>query len=245
MPRATRHLQLAGVKHLIARWTPTQRFLADADEWRLLVETNGWQLYELLTYDGRLVEVPRNRPLAVRVDNPGPAPDGVRREPGAAWKQAGLAWLDSTQALDQPFALLRSRQEPTAAFDAVLSSADYRTYLHALKQGGTPTPAPVSTRFGPRSVLYERVERGRIRFTTDAIGQPHIIKCTYFPNWRVHGADHIYMVTPHFMLVYPTQTEVELTYGETLVDAVGRGLTLLGAILAGLMRFYIRVGKAA
>jgi hypothetical protein len=45
------------------------------------------------------------------------------------------------------------------------------------------------------------------------------------------GAKRVYLVTPDFMLVYPEQEEVELYYGYTLSDNVGRGLSALGLVI--------------
>ncbi|MFH0925790.1 MAG: hypothetical protein V1872_09220 [bacterium] len=71
----------------------------------------------------------------------------------------------------------------------------------------------------------------RISFKTEAIGKPHIIKCSYFPNWKVKGADQIYHVTPNFMLVFPKQKEVILYYGSTPSDIIGQILTFVGIII--------------
>ncbi|MBU5688312.1 MAG: hypothetical protein KQA31_02815, partial [Candidatus Aenigmarchaeota archaeon] len=49
------------------------------------------------------------------------------------------------------------------------------------------------------------IENEKISFNTNCINKPHIIKVSYFPNWKVKGADKIYMVSPAFMLVYPKQ----------------------------------------
>ncbi len=90
-------------------------------------------------------------------------------------------------------------------------------------------------------VWDERVEPDRISFRTDAIGLPHIVKVTHFPNWQVRGARHVYRVTPAFLLVYPDREQVELYYGATAADragwaATGVGLALLGAAAWALSR---------
>lgn len=77
-------------------------------------------------------------------------------------------------------------------------------------------------------LVVESVDANRIRFRTDALGEPHLIKVSYFPNWKVTGARAVYLVTPSFMLVYPEQHEVELTFGRTAIDYAGMGLTGLG-----------------
>jgi hypothetical protein len=80
------------------------------------------------------------------------------------------------------------------------------------------------------------IENERISFDTNCVGRPHIIKVSYFPNWKVRGAEKIYMVSPAFMLVYPIQNRVELYYGQTFVDTIGTLLTFCGLIIIILFR---------
>jgi hypothetical protein len=68
------------------------------------------------------------------------------------------------------------------------------------------------------------------------------VKTSYFPNWKVSGADRIYRVTPNFMVVIPTEEHVRLSYGYTPVDQLGYGLT--GAALLGLV-YLGRRGRVA
>jgi hypothetical protein len=59
---------------------------------------------------------------------------------------------------------------------------------------------------------------------------------SYFPNWKVSGADGPYRVAPNFMVVVPTSTDVHLTYGRTSIDYVAYLLTLMGVALLVVMR---------
>lgn len=101
------------------------------------------------------------------------------------------------------------------------------------------TAPPAAPPLAPRTerpaaapgVVWEQVERNRIRFTTDAIGEPHLIKMSYFPNWRAQGAGEVYLVSPAFMLVIPTQREVTLSFARTPADRLGIGLTGMGLLL--------------
>jgi hypothetical protein len=80
-----------------------------------------------------------------------------------------------------------------------------------------------------------------IRFTTNKIGIPHLIKVSYFPNWKVTGANGIYPVSPHFMMVIPRQPDVLITYGYSFWDITGfviTGFTVLICSLTFLMRFF-------
>jgi hypothetical protein len=75
-----------------------------------------------------------------------------------------------------------------------------------------------------------------LRFTVDQIGVPVLVKMSYFPNWKVTGADGPYRVAPNFMVVVPTSTDVHLTYGRTSIDYVAYLLTLLGVVMLVVMR---------
>jgi len=73
--------------------------------------------------------------------------------------------------------------------------------------------------------IEEHVYNEEIRFNTACVGKPHIIKISYYPNWRVDGAERIYIVSPSFMLIYPTQESVRLYYGRTPIDAASEILS--------------------
>ncbi|MDA0990935.1 MAG: hypothetical protein O3A51_09315 [Verrucomicrobia bacterium] len=106
--------------------------------------------------------------------------------------------------------------------------------LHFQTQPGqaqAPPPRPVPVEIAGRGVIDETIEPLRIRFRTDAIGQPHIIKCSFYPNWKVRGARAVYLVSPAFMLVYPDQPEVELIYSRLPIDRAGLGISLAGWLL--------------
>ncbi len=213
---ATRHLELFNVKHFIARWEETQRALAAAPEWRRLADGGGWELYELTSHEGRYVYVPDTPPAAVSTPT---------------WPADSLEWLYIIAAVQTPYALLRSPAESRAPFPAVLDAADFRSRLTALK--GHPPPEPrTDWRRCTAPIVEESVSDTCIRFRTTAIGKPHIVKCTYHPNWRVRGAPAVYMVTPCFMLVYPTSPDVELRYGFQPADRLGHALTVLGLLAA-------------
>ena len=76
--------------------------------------------------------------------------------------------------------------------------------------------------------ISETVTRQEILINTTCIGKPLIVKVSYFPNWKVDGADRIYIVSPTFMLIYPKKENVRIYYGMTLSDAIGLLATLAG-----------------
>ena len=65
-----------------------------------------------------------------------------------------------------------------------------------------------------------------ISFTTTAIGVPHLVKTSYFPNWEATGADGPYRAAPSLMVVVPTEEQVSLQFARTSAENFGRVLTV-------------------
>ncbi len=80
------------------------------------------------------------------------------------------------------------------------------------------------------------IDQQSISFEVDQIGVPVLVRVSYFPNWKVSGADGPYRVSPNHMVVVPTSTTVELTYGRTALDWFFYGLTAAGIALCVLFR---------
>ena len=71
------------------------------------------------------------------------------------------------------------------------------------------------------------MEDHNISFTTTAVGVPHLIKVSYFPNWQATGADGPYHAAPSLMVVVPTQENVSLEFARTWTENVGTLLTVI------------------
>jgi hypothetical protein len=78
------------------------------------------------------------------------------------------------------------------------------------------------------------LESHRISFDTTAVGVPHMVKVSYFPNWKATGADGPYRAAPSLMIVVPTDEHVVLTFGDTWAELLGRALTIgsIGTVAA-------------
>jgi len=86
----------------------------------------------------------------------------------------------------------------------------------------------------PASVSDVIVTDDRIEFTTDAVGRPHLVKMSYFPNWTVtEGGEGPYYAAPSLMIVVPTSERVVLQFEPTIVENVGSLLTLAGLTVIG------------
>jgi hypothetical protein len=86
------------------------------------------------------------------------------------------------------------------------------------------------------------IENHRISFNTTAVGIPHLVKVSYFPNWSARGADGPWRATPSLMVVVPTAEQVVLEFEDTWAENGGKIATavgvvvLLGALLWGRRR---------
>lgn len=76
------------------------------------------------------------------------------------------------------------------------------------------------------------LEDHRISFRTSAVGAPHLVKVSWFPNWAVTGAEGPYRAAPSLMIVVPTQEEVVLEFRDRWAERLGKLVTL--GTLAGL-----------
>lgn len=77
-----------------------------------------------------------------------------------------------------------------------------------------------------------------VGFTTEAVGVPHLVKVSYFPNWKVDGGEGVYRIAPSLMLVIPSEQDVSLQFANTWVENVGMALTVVSVV--GLAAYGVR-----
>jgi hypothetical protein len=86
-------------------------------------------------------------------------------------------------------------------------------------------------------------DNGLITFTTTAVGVPHLVKMSYFPNWEVEGAEGPFRASPSLMVVVPTTEDVTLLFSRQWPERLGWGLSAvawLGVAVAGGLGIYRR-----
>jgi hypothetical protein len=93
----------------------------------------------------------------------------------------------------------------------------------------TPVPLPEV------QVLDWTLENESLSFTVDRPGVPVLVKLSYFPNWKVEGAEGPYRIGPNMMVVVPTDTEVRMSFGRSTLDVLAYALTLFGILCAVVM----------
>ncbi len=86
----------------------------------------------------------------------------------------------------------------------------------------------------PADPIREVIGEDEIAIENASPGKPLLIKISYHPNWKVEGADQIYMVSPAFMLIYPQKSTVRLYYGKTWPDYLGALLSVVAILFFAL-----------
>ena len=156
---------------------------------------------------GDLVQVPRFRPVLVDHGD---------------WRSNALAWYANPNWMQIPMAFASSDDPAARAAFA--------------KSGPPPLTSLPRERLQRPGELPATTSRAGdvISFHTDRIGEPHIVKVSWFPNWKVEGAEGPWMLSPGLMVVVPTRADVRLSYQDTPVDLAGKALTVagIGALLA-------------
>ena len=85
----------------------------------------------------------------------------------------------------------------------------------------------------------------KVSFTTDAVGVPHLVKVSYFPNWTVKGGDGVYRAAPSLMMVIPDSENVTMEFTNRWVENVGLALTAITIIGLGVYLVISRRRKKA
>ncbi|MGQ0680246.1 MAG: 6-pyruvoyl-tetrahydropterin synthase-related protein [Actinomycetota bacterium] len=159
-----------------------------------------------------------------KVDSPGqvviPAAKPLPFDRGGSdWVHRNVDWFDDLDGIDRPLVRVSKKEwERVARIDP---------------------PARAQS-------VDAEVDNDQIRFTTEAVGQPHWVKTSYFPNWKVDGAEGPYLASPSMMMVVPTQRDVHLYYARTWAEWLGIILTVSATIAVLVPRLRRRVsGKAA
>ena len=88
------------------------------------------------------------------------------------------------------------------------------------------------------AVVLTTFDDHEVGFTTEAVGVPHLVKVSYFPNWQVDGGEGVYRIAPSLMLVVPAEEEVTLQFANTWVENLGMALTVVSVI--GLTAYGVR-----
>jgi len=213
-----RHMYDLGVRYLMVRTPEAQAEAAAQDDLELITTSGPWEIYELRT--ASIVEGMTVQPVVVE------KPAGDRRERnlevGTSWFQRQEDWA-AMPADDGPESWQRVPVEVDLAVRVGEPDARSRNVDYVL-----PAEPIEAVELPPVTVSNVDIQQQSIAFEVDEIGVPVLVRVSYFPTWRVEGADGPYRVAPNFMVVIPTDDQVKLTYSKTTLDWFFYALTALG-----------------
>jgi hypothetical protein len=216
-----KHLQLDGVTYYMAINDNTKAF-ANTNPSLTQIKTSGpWTIYSVA--DAPLVEALKFQPAVLTGQ---PTTGRPWQDTSVCWYQNEASW-DVFLAADGPADW--QRVERTVIPDEKALPADkcapQDNWGWFDANGGPDLKAQKAI-----SVSTPIVSDDSISFDVSEPGVPVLVKASYFPNWKVSGADGPYRVTPNFMVVIPTANHVELHYGYTGLDIFSYLLTFLGLV---------------
>ena len=200
--KGVEHLRLFNVQEVIAAEPETKEALAASSAFRLQHRAGPYEVYALEGVSGNYVEPVRFQPVLVTEGD---------------WRRISYKWFRLGD-LDVPLVFAdRVEDQELRRFHRVgLDELDIRNLPREPAAGG--------------GILKETVTEEEILVEGASPGTPLMVRVSYHPNWRVEGADKIYLASPAFMLIYPESPKVRLYYGRTWPDDAGAAMTLLAIL---------------
>jgi hypothetical protein len=233
LERGLKHLAIYGVSYYV-NITPEAGEEADSIESMTKVATSGpfgiyalpeTQLVEAASFVPSVYEVPERGILAALVGSE--TVTGSDGKPLASFHDMALEWYDDVDNLDRWI---------------VADGPDSWERIESLDERGAEL-----TGVSEGVVSDVVVDDHLISFSTEAVGVPHLVKVSYFPNWEATGAEGPYRAAPSLMVVIPTEENVVIEFNDTWAELSGKILTVAGILaligVLGVVAFRSRASR--
>lgn len=216
MERGLSHMDLYGVEYYVSFTPEAAEKANEIDEFYEIAVTEPFHIFRLPETDlvvpashlPAVYEVPERGLLASLLGSGTvTGPDG---EPLPSFHDMSLEWYEDVENMDRWVVADGPQEWPR------IESIEQRPDV------ALDVPAD--------AVSDIVVEDHRISFTTEAIGVPHMIKVSYFPNWTATGADGPWRASPSLMVVVPTEENVVIEFQDTWAESGGKLLTVGGVV---------------
>ena len=209
LKKAQEHLKLFNVSEVILVEPETIRAASASPMFDLIYRAAPYEVYRVNGNSDHYVVPLKYKPVAVSTED---------------WRKLSYKWF---RLGDLSIPLV---------FEDNIDRKDFSRF-HVLKNPHVKTlpKTPLDDIPPIREVLKE----DEILIENASVGNPLLIKVSYHPNWKVEGAEHIYLVSPAFMLIYPQKSRVRLFYGRTWPDHLGALLTVMAILF---LLFYPKTG---
>ncbi|MFH1053361.1 MAG: 6-pyruvoyl-tetrahydropterin synthase-related protein [Candidatus Woesearchaeota archaeon] len=211
LEKGIKDLRLYNVKRYVASTKKINGMIKNDSglEMEKVFTKNNFNIYSI-NEDSEYVEVLENEPILVITDD---------------WKKFSFKWFDIQDK--DVFLVFKARLEDKdkERFSQIFIDTDENSvddieplYEFAKEVDGC-------------DIDYEINEKEDISIRTGCLNKPLLIKYSYYPNWKVKGADEVYLVSPNLMLIFPNEKNVELKYRKTFSDIFGGMLGIVGLVI--------------
>lgn len=209
-PAAQRQARVNTSLQLVA----TTPYTRDCDAAELSAKTcpTTWEIYQVA--DSPLVAGLAIQPAVVT---------GIKQTQRGGWLDVAMA-----QYIDQARYPIPLAADGPKDWQRVAATVD-RPF--ASNFGAGTTIEASAPRINPAVEVTDIVEgNGSVSFNVDRVGVPVVVKESYFPTWRAHGADGPYRLAPNMMVVIPTARTVSLRVERDTAGTLGLLVTALGVL---------------
>ena len=216
MERGLKHMDVYGVDYYVSFTPEAAEKALGIDEFELVTTTEPFQVFRLpetqlveaATHLPAVYEVP-DRSLLRSLTGSGSVM-GRDGEPLPSFHDMALEWYEDVDEMDR--------------WVVADGPAEWPRIESIRERPDTEIDVPEN----PVSNIV--LEDHRISFTTEAVGVPHVVKISYFPNWKATGADGPWRAAPSLMVVVPTDNEVVIEFQDTWAESSGQILTIVGLV---------------
>ena len=216
MERGLKHMDVYGVDYYVSFTPEAAEKALGIDEFELVTTTEPFQVFRLpetqlveaATHLPAVYEVP-DRSLLKSLTGSGSVM-GRDGEPLPSFHDMALEWYEDVDEMDR--------------WVVADGPAEWPRIESIRERPDTEIDVPEN----PVSNIV--LEDHRISFTTEAVGVPHVVKISYFPNWKATGADGPWRAAPSLMVVVPTDNEVVIEFQDTWAESSGQILTIVGLV---------------
>ena len=216
MERGLKHMDVYGVDYYVSFTPEAAEKALGIDEFELVTTTEPFQVFRLP--DTQLVEAATHLPAVYEVPDPSlfrsltgsGSVTGRDGEPLPSFHDMALEWYEDIDEMDRWIV------------------ADGPAEWPRIESIGERPDTEIDVPQNPVSNIV--LEDHRISFTTKAVGVPHVVKVSYFPNWKATGADGPWRATPSLMVVVPTDNDVVIEFQDTWAESSGQILTVIGLV---------------
>jgi len=214
MERGLEHMDVYGVDYYVSFTPEAAEKALGIDDFELITTTEPFKIFRLP--DTQLVETATHLPAVYEVPDGSlfgsltgsGSVTGTDGEPLPGFHDMALEWYEDIDEMDR--------------WVVANGPAEWPRIESIEERPDTEIDVPED----PVSNIV--VEDHRISFTTEAVGVPHVVKISYFPNWTATGADGPWRAAPSLMVVVPTGNEVVIEFEDTWAESSGQILTIVG-----------------